>query len=201
MLVYGETKGWDDIFTGSTQLNGVRLVCSFLLHITLMPDIKNSLEMLRYTINNPNNFRHNGYYLSFLILLMRLLGNLFTELLNVWKMGQSSAIEDVVKDFIAFGIIAEIDDLVASTMMNMEVEQELEDNEIPYPQSQDHKKFWDILSSAMEKLDHKQERGPNRLLQIILITIYIFWQTIYVVVYFYFFPFFIVLLIFIFGDG
>jgi uncharacterized Tic20 family protein len=98
-----------------------------------MPEIKNSLEMLRYTVNNPNNFRHNGYYLSFLILLMRLLGNLFTELLNVWKMGQSTAIEDVVKDFIAFGIISEIDDLVASSMMNMNVEQELEDNEIPYP--------------------------------------------------------------------
>ena len=133
VLVYGETKGWDDIFTGSSDLNGVRLVCSFLLHITIMPEIKNSLELLRYTVNNPNNFRHNGYYLSFLILLMRLLGNFFTELLNVWKMGQSSAIEDVVKDFIAFGIIAEIDDLVASSIMNISVENELDDNEIPYP--------------------------------------------------------------------
>lgn len=86
-LVYGETQGWDYIFTGSSSLNGVRLVCSFLLHITIMPEIKNSLELLRYTVNNPKNFRHNGYYLSFVILVMRFCGNLFTELLNVWKMG------------------------------------------------------------------------------------------------------------------
>jgi hypothetical protein len=106
-----------------------------------MPDIKNSLDLLRYTVNNPGNFRHNGYFLSFLILLMRLLGNFFTELLNVWKMGQATSIEDVVKDFIAFGIIAEIDDLVASSIMNLQVEDELRDNEIPYPQSQDELKI------------------------------------------------------------
>jgi hypothetical protein len=53
---------------------------------------------------------------------MRLSGNFFTEVLNVWKMGQSKKIEDVVKDFISFGIIAEIDDLVASSIMNTNVE-------------------------------------------------------------------------------
>jgi hypothetical protein len=87
-LVYGETKGWDDIFTGRAQLNGVRLVCSFLLHISIMPEIKNSLDMIRYALNNKSNFKGHGYYLSFLILLMRLFGNFFTEILNVWKMGQ-----------------------------------------------------------------------------------------------------------------
>lgn len=129
-LVYGETKGWDDIFTGRADLNGVRLVCSFLLHISIMPEIKNSLDMLRFTIFNKDNFKGHGYYLSFIILLMRLKGNFFCEILNVWKMGQVTAIEDVVKDFIAFGIIAEIDDLVANCMMNMDIETELEDNEI-----------------------------------------------------------------------
>ena len=129
-LVYGETKGWDDIFTGRAPLNGVRLVCSFLLHISIMPEIKNSLDMLWYTINNKQNFKGHGYYLSFIILLMRLKGNFFTEILNVWKMGQVNTIEDVVKDFIAFGIIADIDDLVASSMMDYDIEQELKDNEI-----------------------------------------------------------------------
>ena len=45
-------------------------------------------------------------------------------------MGQVNTIEDVVKDFIAFGIIADIDDLVASSMMDYDIEQELKDNEI-----------------------------------------------------------------------
>jgi hypothetical protein len=42
-------------------------------------------------------------------------------------------------------------------MMNMNIEQELEDNEIPYPQSQDEKLFLEILKSAKDAKD-----GPNR---------------------------------------
>ena len=41
-----------------------------------------------------------------------------------------------MKDFIAFGIISEIDNLVASSMMDIKVEDELADNEIPYLKSQ-----------------------------------------------------------------
>jgi hypothetical protein len=197
VLVYGETKGWNDIFTGSSELNGVRLVCSFLLHISIMPEIKNSLEMLRYTINNPKNFKTHGYYISFLILLMRLFGNFFTELLNVWKMGQSSAVEDIVKDFIAFGIISEIDDLVASSIMNTKVEDELEDNKIPYPKVQDDK----YLSEILQQIWHQDDCSKvHRFVQVAFLGIYAVWQLFYVMIYFYFFPFVIILLIFIFGD-
>jgi hypothetical protein len=86
-LVMSETKGWSDIFTGRSELNGSRLVCSFLLHISIMPEIRNSLDMIRYTLNNKHAFKGHGYYLSFLILMMRLTGNFFTELLNIWKLG------------------------------------------------------------------------------------------------------------------
>ena len=57
----------------------------------------------------------------------------------MWKMGQSTAIEDVVKDFIAFGIISEIEYLVAGSIMNTNVEEEIADNEVPYPNSQNEK--------------------------------------------------------------
>lgn len=70
---------------------------------------------------------------------------MFTELLNVWKMGQSTAIEDVVKDFIAFGIISEIEYLVAGSIMNTNVEEEIADNEVPYPNSQNEKTMIEIF--------------------------------------------------------
>ena len=45
---------------------------------------------------------------------MKLCGALLCEILNVTTILQSNSVGNVIKDFIAFGIIADIDDIVAS---------------------------------------------------------------------------------------
>ena len=67
---------------------------------------------------------------------MKALGGLITELVNVFVIVQSQTIEDVVKDFIAFGIIAEIDDLMAFTLCGgTGVEPEIEEANVYFPRS------------------------------------------------------------------
>ena len=53
---------------------------------------------------------------------MKICGGIITELLNMWMMGFNSTEDDVVKDFIAFGIIASIDDIMVAVIKSLDVE-------------------------------------------------------------------------------
>ena len=57
---------------------------------------------------------------------MKLFGAIVTELINMFKMGQANNVDDVVKDFIAFGIISEIDDLMVLSIPHVNIEEEIE---------------------------------------------------------------------------
>lgn len=58
--------------------------------------------------------------LPMFLMIFKFFGAIFTELLNIFKMGQANSIDDVVKDFIAFGIIAEIDNMILRTISRVE---------------------------------------------------------------------------------
>jgi len=51
-----------------------------------------------------------------LIALMQMIAALFTEIINIAVISNSNSVMDVVMDYIALGIIAEIDDLFADQM-------------------------------------------------------------------------------------
>lgn len=48
-----------------------------------------------------------------MISIFKLIGGITTEFINILLILESDNIGDVVKDFIAFGVIADIDDLMA----------------------------------------------------------------------------------------
>lgn len=52
--------------------------------------------------------------------------------MNILIIIQSETIGDVIKDFIAFGIIAEIDDIMAATLYTLEVDEEIDNADITY---------------------------------------------------------------------
>jgi hypothetical protein len=89
VLVLSETKGLgDEIYMGGTTLNAARLLCSLLLHLTIVPEIRISLEMMRYVLNNPKNFYGNGAWFAFFVCGLKNLGAFYAELICIWKMGQ-----------------------------------------------------------------------------------------------------------------
>ena len=58
--------------------------------------------------------------------MMKIVGGVMTELLNMWMMCFNDNEDDVVKDFIAFGIIASIDDIMVAVIKSLDVEQAVE---------------------------------------------------------------------------
>ena len=90
---------------------------------------------MSYISHNHQKFKDSALH-PYQIALMKCLGGLITELVNVFIIVQSQTIEDVVKDFIAFGIISEIDDLMASMLCGgTGVESEIEEAEVYFPRT------------------------------------------------------------------
>jgi hypothetical protein len=116
----------------------------------IMPEVRNSLQLIRYALLNQSSFKGRGDIFSVSILFMRLYANFFTEFLNVYKMSQTSSVEDVVKDFIAFGIISEIDVVIAGSFLQIDVAQEVSGCNITYEKLQDQKTIGEIIRTVWE---------------------------------------------------
>ena len=52
---------------------------------------------------------------------MKIIGALLCEFLNIATILKSETVGDVIKDYIAFGIIADIDDIVASILFSQNI--------------------------------------------------------------------------------
>ena len=52
---------------------------------------------------------------------MKFWGGFLTQILNIFVIVQSDGVDSVITDFIAFGIIAEIDDMMAMTIKDFNV--------------------------------------------------------------------------------
>ena len=120
LLFWSSSKGLGSINVGDMNMNCTRLLCVFLLHFIIIPEIKLGLQMLQYAKNNHSKFKHQDIFLVYIIGLMKLIGGIMCECLNCLIIVQSETTSDVIKDFIAFNIIVEIDDVLVSTMSDID---------------------------------------------------------------------------------
>ena len=95
----------------------VRFLCTVLLHIQLEGEIRTALGMIKYFNNHPENFA-KGTYAPFYIALMQLLGCIIAELLNIWLVCREDSVKDTLMNYIALGVIAEIDDIYGNSIQN-----------------------------------------------------------------------------------
>ena len=113
---------------------------------------------------------------------MKICGGVITEVLNMWMMGYAETEDDVVKDFVAFGIISTIDDVIVMVIKNLDVEKAVEGETFKY--------------STVDWEEFEGNYGDK-----IWLLIQKFFRMVYVAFYFYFFPLAILVLVFIYGDG
>ena len=162
--------------------------------MTIVPEIRIGFGMMRYVVLYPGQFHEAGSLFALLVCALKVLGAFYAELINIWKMGQQDNIEDIVKDFIAFGIIAEIDNVVARGIKDLDVEKQINEFPIIYDSNDDHKTVMQILSE-------KQNMTTSQYaLKVAILCFYKVFDLLYVTVYFYFFPFSILILVFLFGN-
>ena len=125
-------------------LNLTRLICALVLHIQMMPEIRSSVDCMRFLVYYPHKFKNKNLTLAFSFMFMKFTAAFLTEFLNIFKMGQAESIDDVVKDFIAFGIIAEVDNMILRTISKVEG-LPVEDY---FTQNEQHIRIKDIISKS-----------------------------------------------------
>ena len=113
------------ITAGTPKLNLTRLFCSFLLHILILREVQDAMQMLRFAKKLPTRFSDQRFSYPMLIGMFKMTGGLLCFITNIFVMLRSDNIEDVVKDFVALGIIAEIDDLMAQTLDGVTLDRKL----------------------------------------------------------------------------
>ena len=164
--------------------------------------------MMRYAVAGQNSFKRPGSYrFAFGLALMKCFGAIATELINMFKMGQASSVDDIVKDFIAFGIISEIDDLMVMTLSNIDIENEIEQNTITYKANMHdvHISYhYACLKRDISQLSEgtwtQMKKVWSSIFNCLALLSYKLFKFAYVSLYFYFFPALTVVFVFHFGD-
>ena len=99
----------------------------------IMPEIRSGMSMMEFAVYNEDSkdeshkFKtpHKHFY-PIIIGIMKICGGIITEALNMWMMGYAQTEDDVVKDFIAFGIISTVDDIIVMVIKSLDVEKAVE---------------------------------------------------------------------------
>ena len=104
--------------------------------------------MMAFAKNNPNSFKNYSMGWPFVIAMMKFLGVFFTEIVNIYLIAITSDISDVIMNFIAFGVIADIDDIVGSSITEINCEEEAEVS-VMYDKKQTYENEFNNLKRAM----------------------------------------------------
>ncbi|CDW75959.1 UNKNOWN [Stylonychia lemnae] len=104
-----------------------RILCAALLHMQLEGELRQSLQMLNYA---RLMVFHTKYRIPMIFIsLMQFFGAFGTELINIFLICQQGSVQDVIMNFIALGVIAEIDNIYANTLYNNYSKKLIEDSD------------------------------------------------------------------------
>ena len=94
----------------------VRLMCTFLMHLVIHPEVRQALSIMKYLKYSPNARKSNLRLMNFKIASQKLFSAIYTEIILILMMSHVNDISDLIKDFVALGFIVEIDDQFAQNM-------------------------------------------------------------------------------------
>lgn len=189
---------------GTPYMNVVRFLCSYLLHLQTIPEIQQGKEMMSYSKKNASEFVNKEWFYPFLVGMFKCAGGVFAVFTNTLIILQSADddtgvpdIVEAVKDFIAVGIIYEIDNIMAKTIFDSPSKDLIEDETDIYVSNEaDKRTDYDVLEhfkpddgSSPEKLSWKEY-----LLLCVAMFGYRLFAVFYQIFYFYFIPITVVLI-------
>lgn len=86
-----------------------------------------------------------------MVAFMKFAGGITTELISIYIIVQQQNMSELLMDFISFQVISEIDDMMALTLKNINVQDLIRNADIHYPKSQN---FIGILEQSREFYNH-----------------------------------------------
>ena len=168
-----------------------------------MPEVQQGKEMMSYAKKNPSSFVNHAWYYPFMVGLFKVLGGLFASITNAFIIMQSPDSCEAVKDFVAVGIIYEIDNIVAKTLFGSETKEmlEVDKKKIVVTKEADQRTDIDVIRKFKPVFgDEQEDRESLSLGSFILLTIAMFiyrvFALFYQIIYFYFIPMLVCLIYF-----
>ena len=109
-------------------LDTAKVLCSILLHYVMDEEIRVSIGMMRYSITHCDQFMNcdGNFTYPFLVATMKGSAAVFTQIVQIYKMLYVSDTETVAKDFVAFVVISQIDDIVGMSLKQYNIDKEME---------------------------------------------------------------------------
>jgi hypothetical protein len=102
-----------------------RFICSLLLHMELIEDVRQGICMLDYLNTHPDLFQMKIIPLS--ICLMQMVGGTTAELTNLFMLATRDSVEYCITFFVAFHILTRIDNIYAEGLNNHALKQACEE--------------------------------------------------------------------------
>lgn len=133
-----ENFGPTVVYEPSTpSLNMARLVCALLLHVQLIPEVRTAFGMMKYVTTNGSEFKCgvNNLGAPFTIAVVKFFAVFLCEMLNLNLICTSTSVVDIVKDFVAIGVIADIDDIITGMLGINDVEGTIAEANMKYDET------------------------------------------------------------------
>ena len=124
-----------------------RFICGIFMHITLICEIKQGLDMMKFANNHHFLFRRWG--VAYIVGFTQLSLVVMVELINVVILVTNNTIMDTLMNFLALVIIADFDDYYISTVKDQFISKLLEDGKFT----------WSPVDENGDKLQEENDKG------------------------------------------
>ena len=167
------------IYMNPWYVTYVRLFATFLLHMQLQGETAQAASMLLYYIKFHDNFFHKGQVAA--VPLMQMSMVIVVEVICILEVCVSSTVIAVLFNFIALGIIAQIDDIYTSSLGSNKLNDHFSDDDIHFKRD--------------PSAHPRDSKCVDAMFKFGIFLLKWFYQAIY----FYFFPFMVVVFTFAWG--
>ena len=152
-----------------------------------------AINLMKFVRHNSFGFYGKQSLFPFYISFMKYTSGLLTEVTNIMIIVQSETIEDVIKDFIAFGFICEIDNMMISTVTSINCSDEIAKSGIVFPKNQKQQSVSENLTELWNVKELSILWKINNSIQCVIQKNF---NMFYKIIYYYFFPSVTVLIVF-----
>ncbi|CDW76919.1 UNKNOWN [Stylonychia lemnae] len=146
-----------------------RITCAALLHMQLEGEIRQAIQMFNYA--RVMVYQRKYRIAMLLISLMQVVSAFATELLSILLICNQDSVSNVLMNFIALGVIAEIDDIYARSLYQNNIKEEIESG---------------FTLTIREDQPVRQQYKRRCRIEFIL---YKIWRFLFEIYYYYFMPF------------
>jgi hypothetical protein len=90
-----------------------------------MPEIRSAMNIMRYAKQEQDEFKNSSPIYPYLVGVFKITTGLLTEYVNIMIITESTLIQDVVVNFIAMGILCEIDNIIGESLPFIDIEEKI----------------------------------------------------------------------------